>query len=114
MSRRQFIPGALCPNPCDGLRNFGPRCRSDVGMYVRRLTMYTPEYPSGRDIILICNDITFMIGSFGVKEDVVYKLVRACILLKGRRAGAQWLFGVAIRSRAICDGAALPSIELRL
>jgi hypothetical protein len=47
-------------------------------MYVRRLTMYTPEYPSGRDIILICNDITFMIGSFGVKEDVVYKLVRAC------------------------------------
>lgn len=44
-------------------------------MYVRRLTMYTPEYPSGRDIILICNDITFMIGSFGVKEDIVYKLV---------------------------------------
>lgn len=44
-------------------------------MQVRRLTMYTPEYPEGRDVVLICNDITYMIGSFGVKEDVVYKQV---------------------------------------
>lgn len=32
----------------------------------------TPEYPQGREIIVICNDITFMIGSFGPKEDKLF------------------------------------------
>lgn len=51
--------------------------RANVGMNVRRLRLFTPEYPEGRDMVLICNDITFMIGSFGVKEDIVYmKVVR--------------------------------------
>ncbi|XP_026673591.1 acetyl-CoA carboxylase isoform X3 [Ceratina calcarata] len=46
---------------------------NDVGMVAWRLRLYTPEYPvSGRDIILIANDLTHLIGSFGPKEDLVY------------------------------------------
>ncbi|XP_066599220.1 acetyl-CoA carboxylase-like isoform X1 [Prorops nasuta] len=45
---------------------------NDVGMVAWRLTMYTPEYPEGRDIILIANDITYQIGSFGTREDLVF------------------------------------------
>lgn len=32
----------------------------------------TPEYPEGRDAIVIGNDITFQIGSFGIGEDFLY------------------------------------------
>lgn len=45
---------------------------NDVGMIAWRLTCYTPEYPNGRDIILIANDLTYCIGSFGPKEDLVF------------------------------------------
>ncbi|KAJ8978777.1 hypothetical protein NQ317_015501 [Molorchus minor] len=47
---------------------------NNVGMVAWRLTLYTPEYPSGRDIIVIANDITFLIGSFGPREDKVFGL----------------------------------------
>uniref|UniRef100_A0A4W6GC82 acetyl-CoA carboxylase n=1 Tax=Lates calcarifer TaxID=8187 RepID=A0A4W6GC82_LATCA len=45
---------------------------NDVGMVAFRMKMKTPEYPEGRDIIVICNDITHMIGSFGPQEDELY------------------------------------------
>lgn len=45
---------------------------NDVGMIAWRLTLYTPEYPTGRDVILIANDLTYLIGSFGPKEDLVF------------------------------------------
>lgn len=45
---------------------------NDVGMIAWRLTLYTPEYPSGRDVILIANDITYMMGSFGIREDLLF------------------------------------------
>ncbi|XP_008280275.1 acetyl-CoA carboxylase isoform X1 [Stegastes partitus] len=45
---------------------------NDVGMVAFRMRMKTPEYPGGRDIIVICNDITHMIGSFGPQEDELY------------------------------------------
>ncbi|XP_014259658.1 acetyl-CoA carboxylase isoform X2 [Cimex lectularius] len=45
---------------------------NNVGMVAWRLTLFTPEYPEGRDIILIANDITYLIGSFGPKEDIVF------------------------------------------
>lgn len=41
-------------------------------MVAWRLRLYTPEYPEGRDIILIANDLTYQIGSFGPKEDLVF------------------------------------------
>jgi hypothetical protein len=45
-----------------------------IGMIAWRLTLHTPEYPSGRDIIVIANDITYLIGSFGPREDLVFCL----------------------------------------
>lgn len=48
---------------------------NNVGMIAWRLTLYTPEYPSGRDIIVIANDVTYLIGSFGPREDKVYNIV---------------------------------------
>lgn len=48
---------------------------NNVGMVAWRLTLYTPEYPEGRDIIVIANDITYLIGSFGPREDKVRKSV---------------------------------------
>ncbi|XP_029366815.1 acetyl-CoA carboxylase isoform X2 [Echeneis naucrates] len=43
-----------------------------VGIVAFRMKMKTPEYPDGRDIIVICNDITHMIGSFGPQEDELF------------------------------------------
>ncbi|XP_048833144.1 acetyl-CoA carboxylase isoform X2 [Brienomyrus brachyistius] len=45
---------------------------NEVGMVAFRMKMKTPEYPEGRDIIVICNDITYMIGSFGPQEDLLF------------------------------------------
>jgi acetyl-CoA carboxylase/biotin carboxylase 1 len=39
------------------------------GMVGWMVTAKTPEYPRGRKFIIIANDITFRIGSFGPKED---------------------------------------------
>ncbi|KAF7731439.1 acetyl-coenzyme-A carboxylase [Apophysomyces ossiformis] len=43
-----------------------------VGMVAWILTFRTPEYPRGRRAVVIANDITFKIGSFGVAEDMVF------------------------------------------
>lgn len=37
------------------------------------MTLRTPEYPAGREIIVISNDITHKIGSFGPQEDVLFQ-----------------------------------------
>uniref|UniRef100_A0A7R9U720 Acetyl-CoA carboxylase n=1 Tax=Pinguiococcus pyrenoidosus TaxID=172671 RepID=A0A7R9U720_9STRA len=42
---------------------------NDIGMVGWHCTMKTPEYPEGREIVIIANDVTFQSGSFGVKED---------------------------------------------
>jgi acetyl-CoA carboxylase/biotin carboxylase 1 len=44
-----------------------------IGMIAWNITMHTPEYPKGRTIILIANDITFKAGSFGPEEDELFK-----------------------------------------
>jgi acetyl-CoA carboxylase/biotin carboxylase 1 len=43
-----------------------------VGMVAWLVRLRTPEYPEGRRVIIIANDITFKIGSFGVQEDAVF------------------------------------------
>ena len=45
--------------------------------------MKTPEYPEGRQIVLVGNDCTFMSGSFGVKEDDFYHAVSQYARQKG-------------------------------
>lgn len=38
------------------------------------LTLRTPEFPLGRQVILIANDMTHNIGSFGPQEDLLFSL----------------------------------------
>uniref|UniRef100_A0A8D1D308 Acetyl-CoA carboxylase 1 n=1 Tax=Sus scrofa TaxID=9823 RepID=A0A8D1D308_PIG len=49
-----------------------PEMFRQVGMVAFKMRLKTLEYPEGRDIILIGNDITFCIGSFGPGEDLLY------------------------------------------
>uniref|UniRef100_A0A8C2VCF5 acetyl-CoA carboxylase n=1 Tax=Chinchilla lanigera TaxID=34839 RepID=A0A8C2VCF5_CHILA len=55
---------------------------NEVGMVAFKMMFKTPEYPEGREVIVISNDITFRIGSFGVREDMVY--LRASELARAR------------------------------
>ncbi|KAM8960679.1 LOW QUALITY PROTEIN: acetyl-CoA carboxylase 2 [Pelodytes ibericus] len=45
---------------------------NEVGMVAFKMKLKTPEYLNGRDIIVICNDITYKIGSFGPQEDLLF------------------------------------------
>ncbi|EFA78999.1 acetyl-CoA carboxylase [Heterostelium album PN500] len=47
---------------------------NDIGMVAWKMTLYTPEYPAGRQVIVIANDITHQIGSFGPQEDLMFQL----------------------------------------
>ncbi len=44
-----------------------------VAMVAWRVTLLTPQFPEGRDIIVIANDITNQIGSFGPEEDRLFQ-----------------------------------------
>uniref|UniRef100_A0A8C9T0H2 acetyl-CoA carboxylase n=1 Tax=Scleropages formosus TaxID=113540 RepID=A0A8C9T0H2_SCLFO len=46
---------------------------NEIGMVAWWMTLRTPEYPAGREIIAISNDITHKIGSFGPQEDVLFQ-----------------------------------------
>eukprot|EP00737_Agarophyton_chilense_P001387 gb/GEZJ01001557.1/.p1 GENE.gb/GEZJ01001557.1/~~gb/GEZJ01001557.1/.p1 ORF type:complete len:2331 (-),score=312.23 gb/GEZJ01001557.1/:1422-8057(-) len=46
--------------------------QNDIGMVAWIWLLRTPEYPDGRQIIVIANDITFRSGSFGPEEDVLF------------------------------------------
>ncbi|ODQ67206.1 hypothetical protein NADFUDRAFT_49644 [Nadsonia fulvescens var. elongata DSM 6958] len=48
---------------------------NDIGMVAWVITAKTPEYPRGRKIIIVANDITFKIGSFGPSEDFFFNKV---------------------------------------
>ncbi|KAH6585272.1 hypothetical protein BASA61_006947 [Batrachochytrium salamandrivorans] len=51
---------------------YRPPGSNTCGMVVWELELRTPEYPEGRNIIIIANDITYNIGSFGPTEDLVF------------------------------------------
>lgn len=40
-----------------------------VGMLAYHTTIKTPQYPEGREVVIIANDVTVQSGSFGVQED---------------------------------------------
>lgn len=46
--------------------------QNNIGVVVWKCTLRTPEYPNGRDVIVIANDITFRSGSFGPDEDALF------------------------------------------
>ncbi|XVE55454.1 hypothetical protein DITRI_Ditri03aG0159900 [Diplodiscus trichospermus] len=48
---------------------------NDVGMVAWSMEMSTPEFPSGRTILIVANDVTFKVGSFGPREDAFFLAV---------------------------------------
>mmetsp|Transcript_36664 Transcript_36664/g.53859 ORF Transcript_36664/g.53859 Transcript_36664/m.53859 type:complete len:2101 (+) Transcript_36664:49-6351(+) len=45
---------------------------NSIGMVAWLVTTKTPEYPEGREVVFIANDVTVQSGSFGVEEDDFY------------------------------------------
>ena len=56
-------------NLAPGARPIGS---NKVGMVSWVVNMKTPEYPEGREVVFIANDVTVQSGSFGVPEDDHY------------------------------------------
>ncbi|XP_049317448.1 acetyl-CoA carboxylase [Bactrocera dorsalis] len=56
---------------------------NNCGMVAWRIVLATPEYPEGREIIVIANDLTYFMGSFGIKEDILFN--KASQLARSRR-----------------------------
>ncbi|KEI40541.1 uncharacterized protein L969DRAFT_22502 [Mixia osmundae IAM 14324] len=54
-----------------------------IGMVGWMFSMLTPEYPNGRDVVVIANDITHRIGSFGPAEDDYFNAVTRLAREKG-------------------------------
>ncbi|KAL5075283.1 hypothetical protein RYX36_014267 [Vicia faba] len=50
---------------------------NDVGMVAWLMEMCTPEFPSGRTILVVSNDVTFKAGSFGPREDAFFRARQA-------------------------------------
>ncbi len=48
---------------------------NSFGMVGWVFTLRTPEYPNGRSVVAVANDITYKIGSFGPTEDQFFYLV---------------------------------------
>ena len=44
-----------------------------IGIVAWKIELKTPEYPQGREIVVIANDIAHQIGTFGPKEDLMFK-----------------------------------------
>uniref|UniRef100_A0A1D1YN11 Acetyl-CoA carboxylase 1 n=1 Tax=Anthurium amnicola TaxID=1678845 RepID=A0A1D1YN11_9ARAE len=48
---------------------------NDVGMVAWFMVMSTPEFPDGRMILVVTNDVTYKAGSFGPREDAFFLAV---------------------------------------
>lgn len=52
-----------------------PPGTNDLGIVAWSMKLSTPEFPSGREIIVVANDVTFKAGSFGPREDAFFDAV---------------------------------------
>uniref|UniRef100_A0A8C4R7C5 CoA carboxyltransferase N-terminal domain-containing protein n=1 Tax=Eptatretus burgeri TaxID=7764 RepID=A0A8C4R7C5_EPTBU len=59
-----------------------PAC-NEVGMVAWHMTLITPEFRAGRSLVLIANDITHCIGSFGPQEDLLFEQASQLARTKG-------------------------------
>lgn len=62
-----------CGTPLVSLER--PAALNDIGMVGWLIEMCTPEFPNGRTIIIVANDVTFKAGSFGPREDAFFQAV---------------------------------------
>lgn len=67
----------------EALPSLAPEGSNTIGMVAWRIVLSTPEYPEGRQIILIANDVTFEGGSFGPREDALFKQASEAARLEG-------------------------------
>ncbi|KAI3757396.1 hypothetical protein L6452_04933 [Arctium lappa] len=49
--------------------------QNNVGMVAWTMELCTPEFPNGRTILVVANDVTFRNGSFGPLEDAFFEAV---------------------------------------
>ncbi|CAI5744621.1 unnamed protein product [Peronospora destructor] len=80
METRELVLDATGKALTETLR---PQGQNDIGMVAWLLTLYTPEFQNGREIIIIANDITFKAGSFGTREDTLFDLASKLARSKG-------------------------------
>eukprot|EP01029_Cantina_marsupialis_P005679 TRINITY_DN1619_c0_g2_i2.p1 TRINITY_DN1619_c0_g2~~TRINITY_DN1619_c0_g2_i2.p1 ORF type:complete len:1268 (-),score=560.95 TRINITY_DN1619_c0_g2_i2:1218-5021(-) len=72
-----MVPSGRASNP-NSIEAFGltrthrPQGENDIGMVAWSMDMKTPEYPEGRTVIVIANDLTFLAGTFGTREDALF------------------------------------------
>ncbi|XP_010513439.2 PREDICTED: acetyl-CoA carboxylase 1-like [Camelina sativa] len=52
-----------------------PAGLNDFGMVAWSLEISTPEFPMGRKLVVVANDVTFKAGSFGPREDAFFLAV---------------------------------------
>lgn len=64
-----LIDPVAAPHLCRVDRKAG---RNSIGMVAWRFIMRTPQYPKGREVVVIANDITVKAGSFGTREDALF------------------------------------------
>ncbi|EZG45537.1 putative acetyl-CoA carboxylase [Gregarina niphandrodes] len=50
-----------------------PIGQNDCGMVAWKVLLRTPEFPKGRRLIIIGNDVTYAMGTFGVQEDLLFQ-----------------------------------------
>jgi acetyl-CoA carboxylase/biotin carboxylase 1 len=54
-----------------------------IGMLAWQTILKTPQYPEGREVILVANDVTVQSGSFGVQEDEFFAKISEYARHKG-------------------------------
>ena len=59
------------PTPLEPVNR--PPNQNKVGVVAWLMTLHTPEYPMGRQIVTIANDITHSFGAFGPEEDAMFR-----------------------------------------
>eukprot|EP01039_Chlorochromonas_danica_P007440 gene7440-8227_t len=56
-----------------GLKRFPGE--NKIGMLAWHVTLKTPHYPQGREVVVIANDVTVQSGSFGIQEDYFFNKI---------------------------------------
>jgi biotin carboxylase/acetyl-CoA carboxylase carboxyltransferase component/biotin carboxyl carrier protein len=63
-----------------------PTGQNSIGMVAWIVKLYTPAFPprtGGREVVIVANDITYLVGSFGTKEDLLFQKVTAYARRRG-------------------------------
>lgn len=76
----ELVPGARAGEVVSAVR---PPAQNTIGMVAWRLKLQTPEFPEGRPLYLLANDVTWQAGSFGPEESAFFAAV--CALARTER-----------------------------